>query len=200
MATRHSAGEDFEILLAESLDEAIPRALYRVAWRERLRYSARVDPVSGNRENPHTDYQVDLVIARGVEHQPGDTAEEVPLVAIEAKVQSTTDNILAASKKVEELRAVYPWLRTGYVANVPYLTVKSLWHGRSFDFLMCVKGLARPQLQRRLGERVLRELEFAEMGVELLGGAHRDHREYPTYPNRSLKERLVEVRPSGRRD
>ncbi|MGA7861568.1 MAG: hypothetical protein WCB19_06890 [Thermoplasmata archaeon] len=200
MAPPSIAGENFEILLADTLEKAIPLSLYRVAWRERLRYSGRMDPVSGNRENPHTDYQVDLVVVRGVEFQPGDTAEEVPLVAIEAKTQSTTDNILAASKKAEALRTVYPWIRIGYVVNAPYLTAKSLWHGRTFDFLLCVKNLSRSQLQERLGERVLKELETAEMGIEVLGGSHRKHREYPALPNRSLEKRVRRIRPSGLRD
>ena len=200
MAPRSSAGERFEILLADAIEKAIPCSLYRVAWRERLRYSGRLDPLSGNRETPHTEYQVDLAVVRGVEFQPGDAAEEVPLVVIEAETQSTTDNMLAASRKAESLRAVYPWIRVGYVVDAPYLTEKSLWHGRSFDFILCVGKLSSEQLERRIRERTLKELEVAEMGVEVLGGGHREHREYPGLPNRSLKERLRQIRPSGFRE
>jgi hypothetical protein len=135
VSDRSATGVALEKRLGMSLERVIPGSLYRVAWRERLRHSGRVDPLSGNRENPHTDYQVDLVIVRGVEFQPGDTAEEVPLVAIEAKTTATTDNIIAAAKKADDIRAVYPWLRFGFVENDPYLTEKSLWHGRAFDFI-----------------------------------------------------------------
>jgi len=197
---RGATGLGFENLLGMSLERVIPGSLYRVAWREKLRHSGRMDPLSGNRENPHTDYQVDLVIVRGVEFQPGDTAEEVPLVAIEAKTAATTDNIIAAAKKADDIRAAYPWLRFGFVENAPYLTEKSLWHGRAFDFILCVKSLSDSELDTRLGTTTLRELEKAEMGIEVIAGSHRAHREYPAPPIRPLKERLQKIRPSGLRD
>ena len=181
--SRVAQGDAFERLLFESLSRTMAGADYEIAWKEKWRYAGRISPLSGNREEPHTDYQVDLVVTRPVRVQPGENAaERIPLVAIEAKVRGTTDETMTASQKAQELRSSYPWLRFGYVVNFSYLTQKWIWHGRTFDFILCVKGLDRASLDSRLGHVVRREIEFAEGGVEILGGSHQEHREYPDKP------------------
>jgi len=186
-----------QLKLSADLREALrtsrlaSRYVVRSGWN--LQYGFRVNPKTGSIDKPQEhesragggrvkrkgDYEVDLVILREPDHLDKGRGEQLPIVVLELKQSASTHDVLTYASKATDHRRVYPWLRYGLVTYNEWLAKRYLWHGRGFDFILCIQGL-RTRERRRLLRRVIsREIIVAEEAIRVLTGEH--IREYPSF-------------------
>lgn len=158
--------EDAALKLAvcQSLANAIPKA-FKVEQGLRLRYRAlqRENGAWPDQEPAYGrgvyEYETDVAVT-----QQSEAGLTIPLVVVEvkgARSGATTHDVIVYSEKARSHRWYFPWLRYGFVSRDRVVPLRTILHGREFDFVIAVGPNSGKGRLDRLGQVVSNELAVA---------------------------------------